>query len=117
MRFGGEAPGRRAHSHRGMDAMRVLGSPPPRTVINALPQECGGTLKLCLPAPCCCWSDRCPQHHTVRKLAHRDHTPQGNEQLSGKSDNHGRLAGALGGPRMIPLHERALLLEAQEAPG
>src|SRR4051794_12444075 len=34
MRFGGEAPGRRAHSHLGMEAMQVRGSPPPRTVVS-----------------------------------------------------------------------------------
>src|SRR3712207_8641685 len=39
-------------------------------------------------------------------------------QLSGESDNHGRLARALGarGPRSIPLRERALLLEHEETP-
>src|SRR3954462_13703264 len=46
MRFGGEAPGRRAHSHLGMQAMQILGSPPPRTVVNALPQERGRMPKL-----------------------------------------------------------------------
>ena len=45
MRFGGEAPGRRAHSHLGIEAMPLHGSPPPRTAVNALPQERGRTPK------------------------------------------------------------------------
>ena len=116
MRFGGEAPGRRAHSHLGMEAMQLRGSPPPRTVVGALPQERGRTPEPYVSAPSR-RSGRRPQHHAVRDLAGGDHVPQGDEQLSGEGDDHGRLARALGGPRAIPLRQRALLLEPEEAPG
>ena len=64
-------------------------------------------------------SGRWPQHDAVRTLTGGDHAPQGDEQLSGEGDDHGGLARALGaaGPRPIPLRERALLLEPEEAPG
>src|SRR3954449_10446622 len=48
MRFGGEAAGRRAHSHHGMKTKGILGSPPPRTVVSDLPRERFRTPKLCL---------------------------------------------------------------------
>ena len=38
MRFGGEAPGRRAHSGNGIEAMVLLGSPPPR-IVNSSPSR------------------------------------------------------------------------------
>src|SRR3954451_16254537 len=34
IRFSGEAPGRRAHSHLGVEATQLLGSPPPRIVVS-----------------------------------------------------------------------------------
>src|SRR5690349_20332452 len=51
MRFGGEAPGRRAHSQLGLQAMPLYGSPPPRTVVSALRQERGRTPKPYESAP------------------------------------------------------------------
>jgi hypothetical protein len=36
IRFGGEAPKRRAHSPDGIEARFLFGSPPPRIVIDSL---------------------------------------------------------------------------------
>ena len=39
IRFDGEAPRRRAHSSDGIEAMALLGSPPPRIVIGSLSRQ------------------------------------------------------------------------------
>ena len=62
---------------------------------------------------------RRPQYDTVRDFAGGDHAPQCDEQFTGEGDNYSGLARSLGipGPRPIPLRERAVLLEPEEAPG
>src|SRR5208283_2239999 len=60
-----------------------------------------------------------PKHKALRDFAGGDHAPERDEQLAGESDDHRRLARALGslGPITEPLGQRAVLLEPQEAPG
>src|ERR1700737_1699351 len=46
IRFSGEAPGRRAHSHHGIETMQIRGSSPPRIVIGGRSRKRGGA-ELC----------------------------------------------------------------------
>jgi len=48
MRFGGKAPGRRAHSSGGIEAMVHVVSPPPRIVIGGLSRRRGRLPKSCV---------------------------------------------------------------------
>jgi len=47
IRFSGEAPGRRTHSHHGIEAMQLRGSSPPRTVIGGRSLKARRMPKLC----------------------------------------------------------------------
>jgi hypothetical protein len=57
-----------------------------------------------------------PQRDTCRDFPSRNHAPQGDEEFSRQRHDHGRfpLPGGALGPRIIPLGQGALLLEAQE---
>src|SRR6266480_1306493 len=65
-----------------------------------------------------CCSRRRPQLDTVRHLTGRDQTPQRYQQLARQCHDHCRLARAARtlGPRAIPLRQRTVFLEHQEAP-
>ena len=70
IRFGGEAPRRRAHSHLGMTTMQLLGLPPPRIVIGG--RHTTGT-KSVVFALLFGRSGRPAQHDTLRDFPGRDH--------------------------------------------
>ena len=111
--FSGKAPRRRTHSADGIGAMELFGAPPPRIIMSGLAATTDRTLDDQSR------SGHLPQHDAGGDLANGDQAPQCNEQLAGERHDHRRLARALRarGPRAIPLHELALLLEPQEAPG
>lgn len=51
IRFGGEAPRRRAHSRYAIEAMAVFGSPPPRIGIGSWSPTCDGTANRAVSVP------------------------------------------------------------------
>src|SRR6266853_3617096 len=58
------------------------------------------------------------QDDALRNLAGGDEPPQRNEQLASQRDDHclSGSAARIGGPRPVPLRQRAVLLEHQKAP-
>src|SRR5512146_666818 len=113
LRFDGEAPRWWAHSVGGLGAIARVGSPPPRIVRGALP-------RCTRPAPndgFAGLSCRRAQDETLRDLAGIGHAPERDEELARERDDGTGLAHAVGDARAIPLHQRALRLEQQEAPG
>src|SRR6266581_1509163 len=93
-------------------------------VIGYLAHQTQSGAELCLSflvLECCsleCCSRRRPQLDTVRHLTGRDQTPQRYQQLARQCHDHCRLARAARtlGPRAIPLRQRTVFLEHQEAP-
>ena len=120
----GKAPRRRVHSPSGIAAIAEFGLPPPRIVIGYLAHQTQSAAEPCLSflvLECCsleCCSRRRPQLDTVRHLTGRDQTPQRYQQLARQCHDHCRLARAARtlGPRAIPLRQRTVFLEHQEAP-
>src|SRR6516165_4280060 len=117
----GKAPRRRVHSPSGIAAIAVCGLPPPRIVIGyPAHQMQSGTrtlLVLSRSFKSVC-SRRRPQLDTVRHLTDRDQAPQRDQQLARQCHDHRRLARAARplGPRAVPLRQRTVFLEHQEAP-
>ena len=114
IRIGGEAPRRRAHSLRRRASHACLGSPPPRTVMGIASSTLSTRRPISLGRLLHHGASRCPtQNHAFRNFPGRHQPPKGDKQLAGQGDYHG-LAGAAAGIRglsLIPLHQRALLLE------
>ncbi len=116
IRFGGEAPRRRAHSNERFDdhvPARVT-----TTSDRDRPARQGGIRRACRNSVFCtryfaqqsgCW----PQHDTVRNFTGGDHAPEGDQQLTGEGDDHLRLACAIRslGPAAEPLSQSAVLLK------
>src|SRR5262249_35663019 len=114
IRIGGEAPRRRAPSLRRPASHACLRPPPPRAVMGIALL----TLSTERPIPhgrlLHHGASRCPtQNHACRNLPSRHQPPKGDKQLAGQGDNHGLASAAAGIRRLslIPLHQRALLLE------
>ena len=109
----GETPRRRAHSLRRRASHACLGSPPPRTVMGIVVTLSTGR-PISLGRLLHHGASRCPtQNHAFRNFPGRHQPPKGDKQLAGQGDYHG-LAGAAAGIcrlPLIPLHQRALLLE------
>ena len=114
IRIGGEAPRRRAHSLRRRASHACLGSPPPRTVMGIASSTLSTGHPISLSRLLHHGASRGPtQNHALRNFPGRHQPPKGDKQLAGQGDNHG-LAGAAAGIcrlPLIPLHQRALLLE------
>ena len=110
----GEAPRRRAHSLRRRASHACLGSPPPRTVIGIASSTLSTGRPISLGRLLHHGASHGPaQNHAFWNFPGRHQPPKGDKQLAGQGDNHG-LAGAAAGIRrlpLIPLHQRALLLE------
>ncbi len=117
MRFGGEAPRRRAHSPSGIASHRrirgtALSDRHRQLVVRA--RASANTLAFRACRRSACW----PQHDALRDLAVGRQAPQGDQKLPGEGDDHGRPARAFRplSPRPVPLREGTILLKSQEAP-
>ena len=116
MRIEGEAPGRRFHSSRRCNA-HVAGRVTAASDRRRSPALCPASgPDGCVPVS---FSRSRAQRDALRDLACRRHAPECNQQLSRQRHDHrlARGAAGVGRPRPIPLRQRAILLEDEEAPG
>ena len=120
MRIGGEAPGRRVHTHM-RPASHILGrvtatSDHPRQPASVTSTGAENHRRYRLVA-------RCSRHRTendaFRRLTARYQAPKGDEQLARQGHDHGLACAppAVRRPRPVPLRQGAFLLKEQEAPG
>ena len=123
IRFGGKAPGRRAHSSNGVATMDYLVSPPPRIVIGGLSRRGDRLSNSCVGFSATWWSSGSlylSQHDALWCNARRDHAPERDQEFPRERHDHGRLAGAPFGPsvrdRKVPSRQCAVLLEYEEPP-
>jgi hypothetical protein len=119
MRIGGEALGRRSHSHFRRqshgDVPVTATSDRHRQFVASEADERRNSLSL-LNRYWSTESCRRAQRNALRDVAGRDKPPKRDEQLAGQRYDHGRALLAGGAARLIPLCQGAVLLMDQKAP-